>query len=302
MIPSTRVFADPDVELEFRKSGYVVLPVLDQSEIGSLQELWDRLAIAVPSDYFASACGDDPRIRRLAQDGILEVLAPHVSSITPDYRPVCGSFAVKRGNGSNGKVALHQDCTLVDQSIFTAVHMWCPLVDVDEHNGCLWVVAGSHAFFDHISGLSGNPNPWDGVVEILCSECSTPVPLKAGTAIFFNGRTLHWSAENQSDRTRVAAGFISLPTNSNIRFHMWDSANPNRFEIMELEGQMNVQLGSKDTFKRPYPKDWRPVGFMDYQCQPVTPSQIEPLKVRRPGAVTAALPKRRGWLAQFLHR
>jgi hypothetical protein len=302
MIPSTRVFADPDVELEFRKSGYGVLPVLDQSEIGSLQELWDRLAIAVPSDYFASACGDDPRIRRLAQDGILEVLAPHVSSITPDYRPVCGSFAVKRGNGSNGKVALHQDCTLVDQSIFTAVHMWCPLVDVDEHNGCLWVVAGSHAFFDHISGLSGNPNPWDGVVEILCSECSTPVPLKAGTAIFFNGRTLHWSAENQSDRTRVAAGFISLPANSNIRFHMWDPANPNRFEIMELEGQMNVQLGSRDTFKRPYPEDWRPVGFMDYQCQPVTPSQIEPLKVRRPGAVTAALPKRRGWLAQFLHR
>jgi hypothetical protein len=299
MIPSSQVFADPDVDLEFRKNGYVVLPILNESEIHSLLELWDRLAIAVPADFFLSINSDDRRLRRLVADNILEVLAPHVAPIIPGHQPMSGCFAVKRGNSSKGEVGLHQDATFVDQTIYTAVHLWCPLVDVDEHNGCLRLIAGSHAFVDHIAGLPWSPSPWDTVRELLCSDCSTTVPLKAGSALFYNERTLHWSAENQSDGTRLAIASAYIPTNSHARFHLWDPANPNRFELMELEGQLTVDLGSANGYRPPYPEDWRHIGFMDYEFEPLTPHQIEPLMVRRPVAVATEPPQHRGWLARL---
>src|SRR5690606_38612988 len=72
--------------------------------------------------------------------------------------------------------------------------------DVDENNGCLWVVPGSHKLgvlnhvdtFSHL-GLDDEHWPWDR---------ATPIHGKAGDAVFFHVNCIHGSKPNWSDKPR----------------------------------------------------------------------------------------------------
>lgn len=299
MIPPSPVFADASVDRDFRKNGYVVLPVLNASQIRSLLNLWDQLDAEAPAeDFYVTAFNPDPKFRDRAEQGVLAALTPWINSVLPGYWPAFGAFVVKRGGAASKAVPMHQDYSMVDQTVDTAVHLWCPLVDVEERNGCLSFVGGSHAFCNHISGIPANPSPWHPVSERLYKDCSTPVPLKAGTAVFFNQRTLHWSPGNQVAEPRVTVTSMCLPAHTNLRLHLWDPASPDRFDIVEVDGRPDFPLGAAMPHLAPYPANWRSIGSMDYTFQPFTPEQIEPLAVRRPAPAKVA---RRSGFFSWLH-
>jgi len=94
----------------------------------------------------------------------------------------------------------HQDNGYGDNPVATNVTVWCALDDVDERNGCVWVVPGSHklGLLDHKStGTS-----WHLTVRAPSDGIS--VPLKAGEAVAFSGLTLHRSLANHTDKPRRA--------------------------------------------------------------------------------------------------
>jgi len=77
--------------------------------------------------------------------------------------------------------------------------VWVALDDVDEANGCVWVMPGSHrdGVLPHRAQTADNwyldtPVEGDGV----------PARLKAGEAVAFTGLTLHRSLANRSQRPR----------------------------------------------------------------------------------------------------
>ena len=41
-------------------------------------------------------------------------------------------------------MAAHQDLTYLYQEPHKLTGWWIPLIDVDEENGCMWVIPGSH--------------------------------------------------------------------------------------------------------------------------------------------------------------
>ena len=108
-----------------------------------------------------------------------------------------------------GVVAWHQDYSYWTWTEPMAhLTCWIGLDDVDEENGCLWYVPGSHKWPDlPITGLTGGMDAVRDVLneeQIAEFENRVPVRMKAGQATFHHPRTMHGSYENRSDRPRRA--------------------------------------------------------------------------------------------------
>jgi phytanoyl-CoA hydroxylase len=93
----------------------------------------------------------------------------------------------------------HQDCGYQDVQP-TPMTIWVALDDVDEENGCIWVVPGSHraGLLPHVK----KPNSWH--LEVPDAGQGLAVPLRAGEAVAFTGYTLHRSLANRTDQPRRA--------------------------------------------------------------------------------------------------
>lgn len=93
----------------------------------------------------------------------------------------------------------HQDngYTYVDPQIYLTC--WVPLVDVDESNGCPWVVPGLHRLgtLEHKTTDLG--------YEIFAEHADeVPVPAKAGDIVVFSSLTPHKTGPNLTGATRKA--------------------------------------------------------------------------------------------------
>ena len=98
---------------------------------------------------------------------------------------------------------LHQDCLYYGKLSQHAhiITVWIPLVDVDEANGYLYVIPGSHNWELIDSTRYKNQNMRSFVnVE----EQGTPIslPMKVGEILIFSNMTFHGSKVNQSEAAR----------------------------------------------------------------------------------------------------
>jgi ectoine hydroxylase-related dioxygenase (phytanoyl-CoA dioxygenase family) len=92
-----------------------------------------------------------------------------------------------------------------------SVVFWIPLHEVDEVNGCLHVIPGSHRLHAEINiknATSGKNSAElfsvSNIGHILKHNPDVRVPMKAGSALALSGLLLHKSGANRSDHTRFA--------------------------------------------------------------------------------------------------
>ncbi len=111
--------------------------------------------------------------------------------------------------GAKGQ-ALHQDQRYlrVEPQPCTCMAAWIALDDCDEENGCLEVVPGTH----EMPMLCPTPSDLEVSfttehVAVPPGKAVTPVLMKAGDVLFFNGSLIHGSQPNRSNRFRRS--FIS---------------------------------------------------------------------------------------------
>lgn len=96
--------------------------------------------------------------------------------------------------------AWHQDEIYIPTRDRSLVGAWIALDDATIENGCLWVVPGSHRQgYLYPQRPHGNPDEFDFAQESYGFDESleTPVEVKAGTVVFFNGYLLHRSRKNR---------------------------------------------------------------------------------------------------------
>ena len=120
--------------------------------------------------------------------------------------------------GTGGALSWHQDAPLRPIiKPMTMVSAWIPLDDVDEENGCMWMVPGSYQWGDqiafireHIGGkeyedferITAPFRPPDGAqVEEAVPRSR---PMKRGELSFRHSLNWHGSPANKSDRDRRA--------------------------------------------------------------------------------------------------
>jgi ectoine hydroxylase-related dioxygenase (phytanoyl-CoA dioxygenase family) len=120
--------------------------------------------------------------------------------IGPDLKAMQSMLFVKKA-GKPGQ-AWHQDEFFIATRDRSLCGVWIALDDATIENGCLWVHPGSHK-----TGVLYRMEPHaddrfdtaDEAVEFPYErEGGIPVELTAGSAVFFNGYTLHRSLPNRS--------------------------------------------------------------------------------------------------------
>jgi hypothetical protein len=208
--------------------GYTTIDLLPADEAGALRSDLERLKLEVSFEapegegwrlkHHASFMDADQEYRRGSLLAIERYIAPRIAQIMPSMTFATGSFHVK--TPGSGLVGLHRDWTLTETLGAVAYNLWCPLVDVDEDNGALRVVAGSHRVTEQLATATVKPY-YSGYIDALQAMADT-VPLKAGQAVVYDSRLLHWSAENRSSGIRPAVGVGCAPTGSKPVFYKPD--------------------------------------------------------------------------------
>ena len=219
---------------KFRDQGWVVVEglfgreeaerIADEAMAISLSELNEA------SSNYAADCSEDGQLaprkidkpflksetfRRFVLDRrlreVLEVLLGHPPLLVMDQ------IFMKPPKFGSAK-PYHQDnayfCCFPEDELVTA---WIALDDVDEENGCLRYIDGSHkkGLVPH-TPIPGeeyyNKAPSDEDIDF---SKETLAPVKKGGVVFHHGYTLHTSYRNESDRWR--RGYATHWVTENVR-------------------------------------------------------------------------------------
>ncbi|MGO4537122.1 phytanoyl-CoA dioxygenase family protein [Paenibacillus sp. 2TAB19] len=115
--------------------------------------------------------------------------------------------------GDSKATPWHQDSTYFPMKESDVMTMWIPLDDVDENNGCLAFVPGSHKAgklenVDFVNPVDLFELEWDS--KAAASE-PVAVPLKRGSCTVHHGLTFHYAYANKTDRPRRVLTIVYMP-------------------------------------------------------------------------------------------
>ncbi|MBX9655107.1 phytanoyl-CoA dioxygenase family protein [bacterium] len=226
-----QIFKDAALDKQFRHQGYVVVPLLDDETVASLYKCFEDSQTPNIGGFHGTMYHAD-RDYRIRLDGIIkEALEPNVDRILNNYRPFLCNFMIKEPGEASSEMPLHQDWSFVQEPEEVSVHIWCPLVDVNHENGNLAVVPGSHHLSDTVRAFADDC-PFREQFPLLRESYLRELPMKAGEAVLFDGRLVHSSPPNVTNRRRVIAQSIGIPKDSPI-YHSW-RVSPTEVEIYEV--------------------------------------------------------------------
>src|SRR5271156_848481 len=138
------IFKDEQMQALFDKQGFLTVPFIDASELKQLNDLFDELHPDLPKEGFVSGSySPNLEYKKKASDAIVKVLSKQYERLFVNYQPFGAAFLFKMPS-KNSELGIHQDWTIVDENKFVALNCWIPLTDINEVNGALHVVPGSH--------------------------------------------------------------------------------------------------------------------------------------------------------------
>jgi hypothetical protein len=238
MEPTTR---DANVKWQqIGAQGYSVQSFLDPSEVEALRQLYLATIPEVSSPFFLSVFLPAD-VRKTILEGFHAILDNKLAEFVPGFKMVGASFVMKKAESVGSRMALHQDCSLVDQDKHLGINVWVPLCDVDSSNGCLCVVDYSQRF-NKISCLPPLHGAHANFERELPATCITSLPMEAGEACLFDARVLHRSGDNHSTQDRVAAFFNLIPDDQPIRVNLRNPQHPERLEVYHTDSDFILQL------------------------------------------------------------
>jgi hypothetical protein len=194
------LFKDTELEIKYRDAGFVLLNLLGDAEINRLAELYYQV-------YPAELKGLQPllRVGGVKQNialhyQIAEIVMPALEKVFQPFAFNANHFIVKGANDPK-EFCLHQDWNVVDENKYIAAHIWIALQDIDEKNGGLFVVQGSHRFFNNVRSGSC------GIAFIETTEKvrqqRTSLKIKAGEAVIYQQALFHGSFPNFTSHPRI---------------------------------------------------------------------------------------------------
>jgi hypothetical protein len=258
----SKIFKNTAYQQIFENDGVLKIPFLEASELNTLKDAWLSIQSAkyfYPDDqYHVTLLSHNKEYKNKISE-LLYPLFDRLQKITVDhYRVLTTNLIIKYA--WSGEVPLHQNWTFVDEQKYTSLTIWCPLQDVDETNGALYFLKGSHRLF---RDMYRGPNiPYFFIqYESDIKDRLVSIPMKAGEALIFDDSMLHYSPRNNTGEHRIAIQSNIVPEGSEIFYHEFkrglfrDSIQKIKIEDEQLLqdtawGKIKEQCNSK-TFLRP---------------------------------------------------
>lgn len=194
---------------DFINKGYLVIKnFLDKDTLSSFSEYYHQLPTS-DLNFYTSNWIKDKSLKEEIHQFLKPVLQQKLSAIAEGYHPIFAYYLTKK-SAENTKITIHQDWALVDESMYFGFNVWIPMVDTDEKNGCFHLIPYSHRIFTNIRG-SNMDMPYIKIGPMLEQKCMKSIPLKAGDALIFDHRMVHYSPPNLSGNERIVVGLTTVP-------------------------------------------------------------------------------------------
>jgi len=205
--------------------------VLTAEELNELRACLDE-AMNMPLRYATDhARGEYAKIFRQRvnlwrdHEGIRRyVFSPKIAEIARRLARVSGvrlwhDHALVKMPQDSRATAWHQDLPYWPMNEEGALSCWMAVDDVDEKNGCMVFLPGSHKF-GRLPPIN-LVEPQDIFAYLPKTEAKMPqpavCPLRAGSCTFHNGLTFHYAFPNTTDRPRRAMITIYMPDGTTYR-------------------------------------------------------------------------------------
>lgn len=232
-------FADPAIDRRFHRDGYVRVPFLDPPAVEELRALWDELGAGEVVGIWSNVHVLPLEVNRRIDATITRVFGPAARALFVDAYLAGASFLVK-GTGPQSASTPHQDWNNVDETRAQSLSIWCPLIDVDEENGALQVVPGSHRLRPSIRSLD-TPSLYLDFTDEL-EPYLRAVPARAGEAVLYAHNLFHGSKPNRSEQVRVAAVSGVLPDGArHLHYRRAPDGEPGAFDVLEIDRQFFLE-------------------------------------------------------------
>ena len=212
---------------DFERDGYIFIPgFLGKEEVNrinsKLENFISEAVPTIPPRHVFYEIENDPETLKQLQD--LQVYDQFFSTIlyNSEFRKIAEILLEDKVIGKTleyfnkppkvGKpTPPHQDGYYFMLKPQKAVTMWMALAleDVDEENGCVRYIKGSHLKGMRPHGKTKTLGFSQGITDYgLPEDVEVPFPAKPGDLLIHHALTIHRADGNSSNRTRKAMGFI----------------------------------------------------------------------------------------------
>lgn len=225
-------FRDPRLDDAFARDGVVCVPFLDPEQVDHLRRLWEQVRPPSLEGIYSNVHASDPEVNRRVDLEITQTFAAAASRLFDGAHLAGASFLVK-GTGADSASTPHQDWNNVDELQAQSASIWVPLVDVDERNGALQVVPGSHRLRPSIRSLD-TPSRYLDFDERLEPHLRC-LPARAGDAVIYAHDLFHGSKPNLTGEIRVSAVSGVVPVGEQLVHHRRIPGTTDGFEVLEVD-------------------------------------------------------------------
>ena len=273
-----RVFCDEKLQEQFERDGYVIVDFYNAEQIKELDNLYHQLHPVDEKGFFPSTFSQDVNYRETVNREIQRIGSKWINENLQDIKTMFGAFIVKYP-GPDSAMNVHQDMTLVDERKYTGINIWCPLIDLDDENGVLQALRGSHRIVPTYRG-STVAGLYDDVQNEI-QDYLEPIYLKAGQAIIFDQSIIHYSAANVSDKIRITTNIYFTHKEAEFKICYWEKDFGNKVEVFEQDETFmtNFKQFGDNIYARP--TMGKSLGLVDYDFPKLTPEWLEKLYGKR---------------------
>lgn len=198
------------------QKGYVILPFLSMNEVTDLLDKFEELHPSSPPGFYATTHVPDTDFRKRASALIKQTLNSPIERNLKNINPLGGAF-LSKAPGEKGILHLHQDWNIVNEERFESYNIWIPLTDVNEQNGAVRVLEGSHNKMLTFRGPNLKSVLSNAAIE--AEKHMVSLNMKAGQALIYNHALWHSSPVNHSERNRLAVVYGIIPSATKMNYY-----------------------------------------------------------------------------------
>lgn len=232
----TRIkFKDTDLENAFERDGYVVIKnMVTGDALNNMIALFNH-HYKVPEEKVvswntAAMLGKEEKTH--ISDELMKSLTPALNTYIEKYTPPFAYFLTKPAEKTATNISMHRDASAVDENVDEYLIFWMPLVDLNENNGCLYMMPGSNKFFLYELPF-GADWPYKNLLKEM-EPYKVDLKMNAGDAVIFSGKTLHGSYPNASDSPRPAVCCGLIDPSTQLLYYYYNRSN-NKVETYKVD-------------------------------------------------------------------
>jgi hypothetical protein len=230
-----RIFKDAEIERQFARDGFFRFQLLDAEQLDAARVVFTNNDPKLDANFYSSINSKDFDYRRDVHNQLKEIIDKKLMSYFVDYWPIAYTFIAKKPQAEDTIIHPHADDThILEEDTLVTVNVFCPLVDTCLENGALSVLPGSHKLPYQWRGFGMDfeyEKYWD-----VYKDRGVRTDLKAGEAVFYHDRLIHWSGPNLSDDIRpvIVGGLNPVESTPAICYQHGEREN-NEVELFKID-------------------------------------------------------------------